>query len=173
MVNVTSKTTSTPSKVKSNLTSTKVSTSSSVTKSKSKLKSKSKSKLKSKSKSKNKSKSSSKQQGKSSHGLRKFILNCSVAANDHLFDPVQFEEFLNHRIKVDHRVHNLGKSVKVQRSGHQAVTIYTTIPFSKRYYKYLTKKFLKKVNLRDWLRVVATDKQSFELKYFNVDEKEK
>ncbi|KAJ1496830.1 hypothetical protein HMI55_005820 [Coelomomyces lativittatus] len=81
--------------------------------------------------------------------------------------------FLNHRIKVDHRVHNLGKSVKVQRSGHQAVTIYTTIPFSKRYYKYLTKKFLKKVNLRDWLRVVATDKQSFELKYFNVDEKEK
>jgi large subunit ribosomal protein L22e len=36
----------------------------------------------------------------------------------------------------------------------------------------LTKKFLKKNNLRDWLRVIANDKDSYELRYFNIDEEE-
>ncbi len=43
---------------------------------------------------------------------------------------------------------------------------------SRRYLKYLTKKFLKKNNLRDWLRVIANDKDSYELRYFNIDEEE-
>jgi large subunit ribosomal protein L22e len=42
------------------------------------------------------------------------------------------------------------------------------VPFPKRYLKYLTKKFLKKHQLRDWLRVIATSKGAYELKYFNV-----
>src|SRR5688572_18545660 len=37
-----------------------------------------------------------------------------------------------------------------------------------RYLKYLTKKYLKKNNLRDWLRVVASGKDSYELRYFQV-----
>lgn len=37
-----------------------------------------------------------------------------------------------------------------------------------RYLKYLTKRYLKKNNLRDWLRVVANGKASYELRYFNV-----
>lgn len=104
--------------------------------------------------------------------LAKFVLDCSTAADDNLFDPVQFESFLKDRIKVDNRTHNLGNSVKVVRSNSQVI-ILSAIPFSKRYYKYLTKKYLKKVNLRDWLRVVATNAESFELRYFNVDEKAK
>uniref|UniRef100_A0A6P7GLN9 Large ribosomal subunit protein eL22 n=1 Tax=Diabrotica virgifera virgifera TaxID=50390 RepID=A0A6P7GLN9_DIAVI len=43
------------------------------------------------------------------------------------------------------------------------------IPFSKRNLKYLTKKYLKKNNLRDWLRVVASGKDSYELGYFQID----
>jgi len=35
--------------------------------------------------------------------------------------------------------------------------------FSKRYLKYLTKKFLKKNILRDWLRVVASAKDTYEV----------
>jgi len=41
--------------------------------------------------------------------------------------------------------------------------------FSGRYLKYLTKKFLKKQNLRDWLRVISTSKGVYELRFFNVD----
>ena len=38
--------------------------------------------------------------------------------------------------------------------------------------KYLTKKYLKKNNLRDWLRVVASDKDSYELRYFQINNEE-
>merc|ERR1712080_717726 len=40
--------------------------------------------------------------------------------------------------------------------------------FSGRYLKYLTKKFLKKQQLRDWLRVVSTSKGVYELRFYNV-----
>jgi large subunit ribosomal protein L22e len=38
--------------------------------------------------------------------------------------------------------------------------------------KYLTKKFLKKNKLRDWLRVIANTKDTYELRYFNIDQDE-
>lgn len=41
-----------------------------------------------------------------------------------------------------------------------------------RYLKYLTKKYLKKNNLRDWLRVVANSKESYELRYFQINQDE-
>lgn len=41
--------------------------------------------------------------------------------------------------------------------------------FNSRYLKYLTKKYLKKNNLRDWLRVVASTKEAFELRYFQIN----
>lgn len=43
---------------------------------------------------------------------------------------------------------------------------------SYRYLKYLTKKYLKKNNLRDWLRVVANTKESYELRYFQINQDE-
>jgi large subunit ribosomal protein L22e len=43
---------------------------------------------------------------------------------------------------------------------------------SQRYLKYLTKKYLKKNNLRDWLRVVASDKETYELRYFQISQDE-
>jgi large subunit ribosomal protein L22e len=46
------------------------------------------------------------------------------------------------------------------------------VKFSKRYLKYLTKKFLKKNQIRDWLRVVAANKTSYELRYFDIREDE-
>ena len=41
-----------------------------------------------------------------------------------------------------------------------------------RYLKYLTKKYLKKNNLRDWLRVVASTKDTYELRYFQINNEE-
>jgi large subunit ribosomal protein L22e len=35
--------------------------------------------------------------------------------------------------------------------------------------KYLTKKYLKKQQLRDFLNVVATSKGTYELKYFKIN----
>lgn len=47
-----------------------------------------------------------------------------------------------------------------------------TVAYPKRYLKYLTKKFLKKNQLRDWLHVIASDKQTYELRYFNIGQDE-
>lgn len=43
-----------------------------------------------------------------------------------------------------------------------------------RYLKYLVKKYLKKNNVRDWLRVIASnkDRNVYELRYFNIAENE-
>ena len=46
-------------------------------------------------------------------------------------------------------------------------------PFSKRYLKYLGKKYLKSQNLRDFLRIVAPNKSSYEMRYFNINDADK
>ncbi|RKO87904.1 ribosomal protein L22e [Blyttiomyces helicus] len=102
----------------------------------------------------------------------KFTIDCSSPANDGIFDTASFEKFLHDRVKVEGRTNNLGEVVAIARSGAASGTISITVAgnvqFSKRYIKYLTKKFLKKHQLRDWLRVVASSKTAYELKYFNI-----
>jgi len=64
----------------------------------------------------------------------------------------------------------LGDNVKVARDGTTKITVTSNILLSKRYLKYLTKKFLKKNSLRDWIRVVASSKDTYELRFYsNID----
>lgn len=86
-----------------------------------------------------------------------------------VFHMAMQEKFLVERIKVNNKTGQLGTAVKVSRDKSK-ITVEATQKFSKRYLKYLTKKFLKKQNLRDWMRVVASDKNSYELRYFNISE---
>lgn len=78
------------------------------------------------------------------------------------------------RIKVNGTAGNLGGGVVGLERSKSKITVTSEVPFSKRYLKYLTKKYLKKNNLHDWLRVVANAKESYELRYFqfNQDEEE-
>ncbi|PGH00954.1 large subunit ribosomal protein L22e [Blastomyces parvus] len=99
---------------------------------------------------------------------KKYIINCSQPANDKIFDVSAFEKFLHDRVKVEGRVGNLGDSVQIAQTGDGKIEVVTHIPFSGRYLKYLTKKFLKKQQLRDWLRVVSTAKGVYELRFYNV-----
>ena len=80
-----------------------------------------------------------------------------------------FTAFLSERIKVGGRAGALGEAVTVT-SDKTKVTVTSEIAMSKRYMKYLTKKYLKKHNVRDWLRVVACNKERnvYELRYFNI-----
>ncbi|KAI8074662.1 ribosomal protein L22e [Gongronella butleri] len=97
----------------------------------------------------------------------KFVIDCSAPANDKIFDVAAFEKYLHDRIKVDGRTNNLGEAVTITRADNKII-VHANISFSKRYLKYLTKKFLKKNMIRDWLRVIASDKQTFQLRYFNI-----
>lgn len=77
-------------------------------------------------------------------------------------------KFLKEHIKVDGRTGELEDKINVVASGNK-ITITSYVPFSGKYAKYLTKRFLKKNELRDWLRVVAVRTSYFELRYYNLD----
>ncbi|VDC07384.1 unnamed protein product [Peniophora sp. CBMAI 1063] len=98
----------------------------------------------------------------------KHVVDFSRPAGDGLFDGAAFEKYLHDRIKVDGKPGQLGDKIKIHRDGSKQVTVTATIPFSKRYLKYLTKKFLKKQTLSEFLHPVATTKEGFVIKYYNI-----
>ncbi len=105
-----------------------------------------------------------------SKGKKIVKIDCSVPANDGIFDADTvnaFEQFFQQSVKLHGRKGKLGDKVKVSMDKN-ILTVATTMQYQKRYFKYLTKKFLKKKKLRDWLRILATGKQSYALKYFNI-----
>merc|ERR1712167_269538 len=68
-------------------------------------------------------------------------------------------------LKVDGKTGNLGKdqNAKVLLAREKSKIFVTAeLPFSKRYLKYLTKKYLKKQQLRDYVHVVASSKGMYE-----------
>ncbi|KAF3909885.1 hypothetical protein ABW21_db0207827 [Orbilia brochopaga] len=106
--------------------------------------------------------------GKQAKVSKKFVINASQPASDKIFDVSAFEKFLHDKIKVDGRVGNLGEVIQISTEGEGKVVVVAHREFSGRYLKYLTKKFLKKNALRDWLRVVSTSKGVYELRFYNV-----
>merc|ERR1711988_1567917 len=101
----------------------------------------------------------------------KFTVDCSQPVDDGIMDAASFEKFLLDRIKVGGKTGNLGDLVSVSRDKAKVVVTSETA-FSKRYLKYLSKKYLKKQHLRDWLHVIANNKASYELRYYNIHDNE-
>ena len=99
----------------------------------------------------------------------KFTIDCQQPADDNIIECKDFEKFLKDRIKVDGKTGNLGDKITVGREKNK-INVTAEAPFSKRYLKYLGKKYLKMQQLRDFLRVVAPNKSSYELRYFNINE---
>ena len=131
----------------------------------------------------------------------KLFIDCTHPVEDGIMNCADFEKYLHERIKVcmskaqnttitisqstnssygrsvnlPHQVggktNNFGKELVMERVKTK-ICLTSDIPFSKRYLKYLTKKYLKKNNLRDWLRVVASAKDAYELRYFQINNEE-
>jgi len=110
--------------------------------------------------------------GKKKKTSVKYTLDCTHPVEDGIMDCTDFDKFLRARIKVNGKTGNLGTAVTLEKVGKSKVVINSDIALSKRYLKYLTKKYLKKNNLRDWLRVVANTKDSYELRYFQINNEE-
>ena len=100
---------------------------------------------------------------------RTFVLDCSKPVEDKVFNTSNFAEYLRQRIKVKGNTGHLGESVKVT-SDEKKVNVKVDISFSKRYLKYLTKKYLKRHSLREFLYVISTNKNAYQIKYFNIQQ---
>ncbi|RYY37094.1 60S ribosomal protein L22 [archaeon] len=79
--------------------------------------------------------------------------------------------FLSKAIKVDGKAGALAGKVEVKAEGNK-VTVETSVPYAKRYFKYLAKKYLKKQQLSEYLRVVANSKTGYQLRYFKINDEE-
>ncbi|XP_034850056.1 60S ribosomal protein L22-like [Mirounga leonina] len=111
--------------------------------------------------------------GQKKKQVLKFTLDCTHPLEDGIMDAANFEQFLQERIKVNGKAWNLGEGVVSIERSKGKIPVTSEVPFSKRYLKYLTKKYLKN-NLGDWLYVVANSRESYELRYFHINqEKEK
>merc|ERR1712173_133404 len=98
---------------------------------------------------------------KSKNNTRKFTISCAAPVDDGILDISSFNQYLTEHIKVEGKVGNLGNNIKVN-SAKSNLVVESEIALSKRY--------LKKNNLREWLRVVAENKESYTLKYFNINQ---
>ena len=99
----------------------------------------------------------------------KFTIDCAQPVEDKVLVPSDFVDFLKKRIKVQGKTGNFGSEVALKNSGSK-IELTSEIPFSKRYLKYLTKKYLKKQQLRDYLHVIASNKTTYELRYFHIQQ---
>jgi large subunit ribosomal protein L22e len=85
-------------------------------------------------------------------------------------DVAQFEKYLTDRIKINGKTGQLGNNNVVLSRDRTKITVTSPaeLNFSKRQLKYLSKRYLKKQQLKDFLRIVAASKLSYEMRYYNI-----
>ena len=97
----------------------------------------------------------------------RFVIDCALPIEDNVLVLGDFESFLSQKIKVDGKTGNLGANVTVSKA-KDTIVVESSVPFSKRYLKYLSKKYLKKQDMREYLRLVASNKNTYTMKYLNI-----
>jgi large subunit ribosomal protein L22e len=109
-------------------------------------------------------------QVKAKKGTVKFVIDCTLPVDDKVLDVAQFEKYLQDRIKINKKTGQLGQHNVVLSRDRTKLTVASPLElgFSKRQLKYLTKRYLKKQQLKNYLRVVAASKNSYELKYYQL-----
>jgi len=87
-----------------------------------------------------------------------------------VLDVASFEKYLHDRIKIGGKTGALAaNNVSISRDRTKlTVSSPSDLGFSKRQLKYLSKRYLKKQQLRDYLRVVAASKMTYEMRYFSI-----
>jgi len=97
----------------------------------------------------------------------RFVIDCAEPIEDNIIVLSDFESFLTGKIKVEGKTGNLGSVVTVSKV-KETIVVESAQAFSKRYLKYLSKKYLKKQELREYLRLVATSKSTYAMKFLNI-----
>lgn len=98
------------------------------------------------------------------------MIDLGAVADEGVFEPSALADYLTSKIKVNGgKAGDLNNQVSVEPEANTVVvTAKPAANFSKRSLKYWTKKALSKEQLRDYIRVVASGKNSYVLKYLSV-----
>ena len=98
----------------------------------------------------------------------KYTIDCQITIEDNIINLDSFVKYLTENMKNEGKKNNLGDRITIAKEGYNAA-ITVKGKFPKRYLKYLSKKYLKKEGIRDYIRVLASGKQSYQLRYFKVN----
>ncbi|KAI3403523.1 rpl22 [Candida oxycetoniae] len=104
--------------------------------------------------------------------VKKFTVDTSAPVENGVFDQEGYVKYLIEHIKVDNIVGNLGDDISVTAESGNKVVILSNAKFSGKYLKYLTKRYLKKNQIRDWIRFVAVKQNQYRLQFYSVAEDE-
>ncbi|GME68744.1 unnamed protein product [Ambrosiozyma monospora] len=105
---------------------------------------------------------------KSSKNTKKFTVDCSAPTENGVFDPAAYVKYLVEHIKVEGATGNLGNDITVSQEGASKVVVVSSTKFSGKYLKYLSKRYLKKNQIRDWIRFVSVKKNEYQLQFYSV-----
>ena len=98
----------------------------------------------------------------------KYVIDCQITVEDNIISLDSFVKYLTENVKNEGKKNNLGDRIAINKEGYNAV-VTVKGKFPKRYLKYLSKKYLKKQGIRDYIRVLASGKTSYQLRYFKVN----
>lgn len=98
----------------------------------------------------------------------KYFIDAAVPVVDGIFDLDNFEKYILEKYKVGGKTGNLTDKVSVFKKNNK-LYVNTKVKISQRYLKYLSKRYLKKQELGDWLRVIShPKKRGYVLKYLPI-----
>jgi len=117
-----------------------------------------------------KSAASGQKDGQQAKKKTRFVLDCKAPVEDGIFQMKDFATFIEERFKIRGKK-GPNPALNVEVVKHKLIVSTIDYHFSKKVLKYLAKKYMKKNNLRDWLRVVKPNdhKDVYELRYFNIN----
>jgi large subunit ribosomal protein L22e len=100
----------------------------------------------------------------------KYVIDCTQPVDDHVLDVASFEKYLHERVKINNKTGQLTASNVVITRDRTKLTIASPaeLNLNKRQFKYLSKRYLKKQLLKNFVRVVASSKNSYEMRYYNI-----
>lgn len=98
------------------------------------------------------------------------MIDCTQPVEDKVLDVAQFEKYLHDKIKIGGKTGQLASNNVVITRDRTKLTVASPadLGFSKRQLKYLAKRYLKKQQLKDYLRVVAPSKLTYEMRYYKI-----
>merc|ERR1712146_564404 len=104
---------------------------------------------------------------------RNYYLDVSECIKDNIVELEELETFFKTSMKIGpHSKKEHGEMLTIKRQDTTGKILFTVrVQMHKRYIKYLAKKFLKKAQLRDYVRIVADpkNKHGFNARYLEVE----
>jgi large subunit ribosomal protein L22e len=111
---------------------------------------------------------------KKEKSYKKFTVDLNQAVSNTLLSLEAASKYLQNNIKVNGLKGKLGDSVKIGQTDKKdkqkntiVLSVDNNLKFSKRYIKYLIKKFLKRENISLYLRVISSGSNSYIVKLFS------